>query len=301
MTDSEITLDDSATGSSAIISLVGASLLSLEISGIKVVERLSVDRPELYAGAVLAPWSSRIAQGKYEISDGRKFQLPINEPARNNSLHGLVYNRRFEIERSSESALEMSIEITESEGYPFHLKLTISYELEEGELFISFAVRNLSSEKVPFGIGFHPYLSTGWAKGPVFIQSDARSFLTLDENMIATGKTLTASSPKDLSTGREVFAAALDDDYTNLEFEKGIATTKLVSEDGTGFEVWQEDIFKHTVIYTTDEFVTESGVISAVAIEPSTSEVNAFNSKQDLLLLEPNQTRSGSWGIKLLK
>ena len=301
MTDSEITLDDSATGSSAIISLVGASLLSLEISGIKVVERLSVDRPELYAGAVLAPWSSRIAQGKYEISDGRKFQLPINEPARNNSLHGLVYNRRFEIERSSESALEMSIEITESEGYPFHLKLTISYELEEGELFISFAVRNLSSEKVPFGIGFHPYLSTGWAKGPVFIQSDARSFLTLDENMIATGKTLTASSPKDLSTGREVFAAALDDDYTNLEFEKGIATTKLVSEDGTGVEVWQEDIFKHTVIYTTDEFATESGVISAVAIEPSTSEVNAFNSKQDLLLLEPNQTRSGSWGIKLLK
>ena len=301
MTDSEITLDDSATGSSAIISLVGASLLSLEISGIKVVERLSVNRPELYAGAVLAPWSSRIAQGKYEISDGRKFQLPINEPARNNSLHGLVYNRRFEIERSSESALEMSIEITESEGYPFHLKLTISYELEEGELFISFAVRNLSSEKVPFGIGFHPYLSTGWAKGPVFIQSDARSFLTLDENMIATGKTLTASSPKDLSTGREVFAAALDDDYTNLEFEKGIATTKLVSEDGTGVEVWQEDIFKHTVIYTTDEFVTESGVISAVAIEPSTSEVNAFNSKQDLLLLEPNQTRSGSWGIKLLK
>ena len=301
MTDSEITLDDSATGSSAIISLVGASLLSLEISGIKVVERLSVDRPELYAGAVLAPWSSRIAQGKYEISDGRKFQLPINEPARNNSLHGLVYNRRFEIERSSESALEMSIEITESEGYPFHLKLTISYELEEGELFISFAVRNLSSEKVPFGIGFHPYLSTGWAKGPVFIQSDARSFLTLDENMIATGKTLTASSPKDLSTGREVFAAALDDDYTNLEFEKGIATTKLVSEDGTGVEVWQEDVFKHTVIYTTDEFVTESGVISAVAIEPSTSEVNAFNSKQDLLLLEPNQTRSGSWGIKLLK
>ena len=301
MTDSEITLDDSATGSSAIISLVGASLLSLEISGIKVVERLSVDRPELYAGAVLAPWSSRIAQGKYEISDGRKFQLPINEPARNNSLHGLVYNRRFVIERSSESALEMSIEITESEGYPFHLKLTISYELEEGELFISFAVRNLSSEKVPFGIGFHPYLSTGWAKGPVFIQSDARSFLTLDENMIATGKTLTASSPKDLSTGREVFAAALDDDYTNLEFEKGIATTKLVSEDGTGVEVWQEDVFKHTVIYTTDEFVTESGVISAVAIEPSTSEVNAFNSKQDLLLLEPNQTRSGSWGIKLLK
>jgi aldose 1-epimerase len=93
----------------------------------------------------------------------------------------------------------------------------------------------------------------------------------------------------------------LDDDYTDLEFRKGVATTKLLTEDGSGVEVWQEDIFKHVVIYTTDSFETETGVMSAVAIEPSTSAVNAFNSKQDLIWLEPNQTRSGSWGIKLLK
>jgi galactose mutarotase-like enzyme len=66
--------------------------------------------------------------------------------------------------------------------------LAISYELEAGELFTSFAVRNISSEKAPFGIGFHPYLSVGWAKGPVLIQSDAGRVLTLDENMIATGQ-----------------------------------------------------------------------------------------------------------------
>jgi aldose 1-epimerase len=301
MTTFLITLTDSATESSATISPVGASLLALELSGIRVVERLSVNRPELYAGVVLAPWSSRIAKGKYELSDGRSFQLPINEPARNNSLHGLVYNQSFSIRRSSDAAVELTHEITESEGYPFRLRLAISYELEAGELFTSFAVRNLSNEEAPFGIGFHPYLSTGWAKGPVLIQSDAGRVLTLDENMIATGKMPTASSSRDLSLGRKVMAAGLDDDFTDLEFEKGIATTKLVGEDGMGVEVWQEDIFKHTVIYTTDDFATESGVISAVAIEPSTSEVNAFNSKQDLLLLEPNQTRSGSWGIKLLK
>jgi aldose 1-epimerase len=301
MTNSLITLTDLATGSSAIISPVGAGILALELSGIKVIEQLAEDRPELYAGVVLAPWSSRIAAGKYSLPDGRNLEVPINEPERNNALHGLVYNRSFEIKRSSDSAVELTIDITESAGYPFALKLALSYELEDGELFVSFAVRNLSNQKAPFGIAFHPYLSTSWAKGPVLLQSDAKTVLDLDSNLIATGKIPTASSAKDLSVGKKVVAAGLDDDYTDLYFEKGIATTKLLTEDGSGVEVWQEDIFKHIVVYTTDSFETDSGLISAVAIEPSTSEVNAFNSKQDLIWLEPNQTRSGSWGIKLLK
>jgi aldose 1-epimerase len=301
MTDSLITLTDLATGSSATISPVGAGILALELSGIKVIEQLAEDRPELYAGVVLAPWSSRIAAGKYSLPDGRNLEVPINEPERNNALHGLVYNRSFEIKRSSDSAVELTIDIAESAGYPFSLKLALSYELEDGELFVSFAVRNLSNQKAPFGIAFHPYLSTSWAKGPVLLQSDAKTVLDLDSNLIATGKIPTAASAKDLSMGKKVIAAGLDDDYTDLYFEKGIATTKLVTEDGSGVEVWQEDIFKHIVVYTTDSFETDSGLISAVAIEPSTSEVNAFNSKQDLIWLEPNQTRSGSWGIKLLK
>ena len=301
MTNSLITLTDLATGSSATISPVGAGILALELSGIKVIEQLAEDRPELYAGVVLAPWSSRIAAGKYSLPDGRNLEVPINEPERNNALHGLVYNRSFEIKRKSDQAVELTIDITESAGYPFALKLALSYELEDGELFVSFAVRNLSNQNAPFGIAFHPYLSTSWAKGPVLLQSDAKTVLNLDSNLIATGKIPTASSAKDLSVGKKVIAAGLDDDYTDLYFEKGIATTKLLTEDGSGVEVWQEDIFKHIVIYTTDSFETDSGLISAVAIEPSTSEVNAFNSKQDLIWLEPNQTRSGSWGIKLLK
>jgi aldose 1-epimerase len=301
MTNSLITLTDKATGSTATISPVGASILSLELSGNRIIEQVLADHPEFYAGVVMAPWSSRIAEGKYSLPDGRSFQLPINEPARNNALHGLVYNQNFEVKRSTESSVELSIDIRKSESYPFDLKLAISYELEDGELFVGFAVRNVSSEKAPFGIGFHPYLSTGWTDGPVLLQSDARSVLSLNETMIATGKVPTASGDKDLSVGRQVVAAGLDDDFTDLVFEKGIATTKLLTGDGSGVEVWQEDIFKHTVIYTTDSFETDAGVITAVAIEPSTSEVNAFNSKQDLIWLEPNQTRSGSWGIKLLK
>jgi aldose 1-epimerase len=69
-------------------------------------------RPELYAGVVMAPWSGRVAGGAWVHPDGRKFQLPVNEPARNNALHGLVFDKEFVVARSTESSVELSIEIT---------------------------------------------------------------------------------------------------------------------------------------------------------------------------------------------
>ena len=174
-----------------------------------------------------------------------------------------------------------------------------NYELEEGELFCSFAVKNLSLETAPFGIAFHPYFSTSWLEGKALFQSDAETSFILNENLIATGRSKTASTSKDLSVGKAVVGAKLDDGFTDLKFVNGVSSTKLISESGQGVEVWQEDIFKHLVIYTTDVLPTKQGAVSAIAIEPSTSEVNAFNSKQDLLLLSAGETRSGSWGIRL--
>jgi aldose 1-epimerase len=295
-----ITLSEPAIGSSAIISPVGAGLMSLTLAGNKVIEEVAAGRPELYAGVVMAPWSGRIADGKWIDAEGVERSLAINEPARSNALHGLVYDKSFEIKKSTASSVELVIEIASNDGYPHALRLAVSYELEEGEFFASFAVKNLSAEKAPFGIGFHPYISTAWSDSPMQLQSSAQSVLDLNENMVATGKSSVSSSAKDFRSGKALSEVKLDDDFTDLNFSNGIASTKLLTQDGTGCEIWQEDIFKHTVIYTPENFPTESGSIQAIAIEPSTSAVNAFNTKQDLLVLAPGETRSGSWGIRLV-
>ena len=295
-----ITLTESSTGSSAVISPVGASLMELTLSGNKVIEQVAPGRPELYAGVVMAPWGGRIAAGKWIDAEGVERSLQVNEPARNNALHGLVYDKSFEVNRSTASSVELVIEITPTNGYPHALRLAVSYELEDGELYAGFAVKNFSNTKAPFGIGFHPYFSTAWADAPLKLQVGAESVLELNENMIATGKAKVSDANKDLRAGKALSEVKLDDDFTDLEFVHGIATTKLVTASGTGLEVWQEDVFKHTVIYTPEEFPTQSGSIKAIAIEPCSSAVNAFNSKQDLIALAPGETRSGSWGIRLV-
>jgi aldose 1-epimerase len=295
-----ITLTESSTGSSAVISPVGAALMALTLSGNKVIEQVAPGRPELYAGVVMAPWSGRIAAGKWIDAEGVERSLQVNEPARNNALHGLVYDKEFEVKKSSAGSVELVIDITPTDGYPHALRLAVSYELEDGELYASFAVKNLSNTKAPFGIGFHPYFSTAWADAPLKLQVGAESVLELNENMIAAGKAKVSDANKDLRAGKALSEVKLDDDFTDLEFVHGIATTKLVAVSGAGLEVWQEDAFRHTVIYTPEEFPTQSGSIKAIAIEPCSSAVNAFNSKQDLDVLSPGETRSGSWGIRLV-
>ena len=295
-----ITLTESSTGSSAVVSPVGAGLMALTLSGNQVIEQVAPGRPDLYAGVVMAPWSGRIAAGKWGDAEGIERLLQVNEPARNNALHGLVYDKAFELKRTTDSSVELVIDIAANDGYPHALRLAVSYELEDGELFASFAVKNLSTEKAPFSIGFHPYISAAWADAPMQLQSSAQSVLDVNENMIATGTAKVSDSGKDLRNGKALNELKLDDDFTDLDFVQGIATTRLLSASGTGLEVWQEDIFKHTVIYTPEQYPTASGSISAIAIEPCSSAVNAFNTKQDLLVLSPGETRSGSWGIRLV-
>ena len=295
-----ITLNESATGSSAVVSPVGASLLALNLGGNQVIEKLGVDKPELYSGVVMAPWSGRVAAGSWVHPDGRKFQLPINESTRNNALHGLVFDKEFSVARSTDNSVELSIEIAPIEGFPFHLKLAIAYELDGGELICSFAIKNLSAEKAPFGIGFHPYFSTRWLGDGVSITNRAKTVYVLDQNLIDTGTQQTAGSTKDLSIGKLVIGASLDDDFTDLDFVAGVSRTTLSNAAGKGVEIWQDEVFRHNVIYTTDSYEAEGGNVTAVAIEPCISAVNALNSHSDLVWLEPNQTRSGSWGIRLV-
>ena len=197
-----ITLTESSTGSSAVVSPVGASLLELTLSGNKVIEQAAAGRPELYAGVVMAPWSGRIADGKWIDETGAEKSLPINEPSRNNALHGLVYNKSFEVKKSTASSVELVIDIPATDGYPYALRLAVSYELEDGQLYASFAVKNLSDTRAPFSIGFHPYFSTAWADAPLKLQVSAGSVLELNENMIATGKAKVLDANKDLRAGK---------------------------------------------------------------------------------------------------
>ena len=88
----------------AKINSYGASLIYLSKNGFDLIEPDT--KPNLYAGSVLAPWPNRIKDGRYKFKN-KIFELPINEVAKNNALHGLVANCDWQEISKTQTSVEL--------------------------------------------------------------------------------------------------------------------------------------------------------------------------------------------------
>lgn len=56
--------------------------------------------------------------------------------------------------------------------------------------------------------------------------------------------------------------------------------------------------FGYVQAFTTTDFVTDRGTVTAVAVEPMTAPADAFNSGQGLRWLERGEVWEAGWGIR---
>jgi galactose mutarotase-like enzyme len=74
----------------AVVVEVGGGLRSYSAGGRELVDGYGADeRSSSGRGQALIPWPNRLQDGSYEF-DGRRHQLPLNEPEHRNAIHGLV-------------------------------------------------------------------------------------------------------------------------------------------------------------------------------------------------------------------
>ena len=74
----------------AVVVEVGGGLRSYSVGGRELVDGYRADEMSSWGrGQILIPWPNRLQDGSYEF-DGRRHQLPLNEPERRNAIHGLV-------------------------------------------------------------------------------------------------------------------------------------------------------------------------------------------------------------------
>lgn len=109
--------------------------------------------PYVYGIPVLLP-PNRIDGGTFRFR-GRRCQLPLNEPQRNNHLHGLLTTREWEVRHSGVDtvALGCSVKAADGLGVPFDVE--IRYEFSGRTMTQRTVVRNNGNLPMPFGIGFH--------------------------------------------------------------------------------------------------------------------------------------------------
>lgn len=282
-------------GYRAVVTQSGV-LRQLRHDGRDLVDGFAEDAmPAAGRGQLLVPWPNRIRDGRYDFG-GTTHQLALTEPKRGNASHGLVRWVSWSLVRHDPAVVELRYFLPAQTGYPWALELSTTWELGAEGLTVTQAATNRSDSAAPYASGAHPYLLAG--PGPCDrweLELPAATYLTVDEERL-------------LPTGRAPFEGILSDPLgstvlnhavTDLERdEHGVARVGLLDDDaGTATQLWVDEHHRWLQVYTGDDTPTPR---VSVAVEPMTAPPDAFNSGEDLVVLEPDASFSASWGIRSL-
>jgi len=264
----------------------GGSLQELSLQKKIIIKDLSpLPYSDTFASSILFPFASRIKNGEYTFLD-KTYRLPINEIEKQNALHGLVFDKTFEViaQSSTEHSAEVTLEFRQPnqiEGFPFEFSLQLIYVLTRNNITLEIKVLNLSNAPFPFSLGWHPYFYSSNLYSSTLSVNSSRK-ITFDDNLIAVNEE-TYEGPEEIDIKDERF----DDCF-------------VLNDNKVGFKTCDYELNLHTSsvdnylqVYTINE-------ANVIAIEPLTAAPNSFNNNQGLQILEPNKAYSVSWHVNLI-
>lgn len=264
----------------------GASLDVLLLNNSIIIKNLSpLSYKETYASAILFPFASRIKDGKYSYKN-KQYQLSINEPQRNNAIHGLLYNKVFTIEEEilnkNSAKLVLTYDETKSSlGFPYLYKVKLEYILTEDNLSLTAHFTNTSNSTFPFTYGWHPYFySENLLKST--LQFKPTQKIVFNEQMISK-EFKNIQNEKKITINNKV----LDDCYKLKDPKILFSTPKYQLEINTT----SRD--NYLQIYTPSN-------TNSVAIEPVSGVSDSFNNKISLKELKPGGSYSVKWNLHVI-
>ena len=264
----------------------GGRLQSLVFNNNTIIEDLENKTYEQsFAGSILFPIANRINNGKYEFRN-KTYTLNCNEPGKNNAIHGLVYDKKFEL-KSIEAfedyaeAILVYEEKNPPEGYPFPYFIRLTYRLSDKELSLKVDIKNTGKNAFPFTLGWHPYFyCDDFEKS--FLSFNSHKVVIMNQNMIALGvNEKTIENPFSLKDKK------LDDCFVlngrEIEFYTPNYKVEIHGHPKSNF-------FQ---IYTPPKE-------NRIALEPMTGVSDSLNHKKGLQVLQPDENKSETWTIKYL-
>ena len=286
----------------AVITQVGATLRSYDVSGAPVIDGFSENEIcQSAKGQILAPWPNRLRDGKY-IFGNKSGTAAIDEPERHNAIHGLLRYYLWDLVTATQNYCRLQCHLAPQPAYPWWLEIQIEYRLTKSGLSVEVVASTPGEETAPFGIGFHPYLSTGRHDlDGCRIMVPASVVLPVDDRMIPEGQHDVTGSQYDLRTPTLIGDMSLDTAYTGLQRDAdGMVRVKF---EPVGAErqvtLWMDSSFKYVQVFTADTLPNKSERRRMIALEPMTCPANALQTHADIIELEPGKDFHARWGISM--
>ena len=263
----------------------GASLQELKLFGQTLIKSLNpLDYKNTYASSILFPFANRIKDGIYTYNN-ETYKFPVNEVANNNALHGLVFNKTFDVidEVTTENSASIKLlykEDKKSEGFPFTYSIQLEYRITETTLDLNVEIKNTDNEAFPFTLGWHPYfLSSNLSESLLSFKSTKK--MVFSDRMITT-ETIDNPDASEMLLKNKQLDDCWELDKTKVEFTTPNYNLSINSSE--------ENCFLQA--YTPP-------LANVIAIEPTTGVSDSFNNKIGLKTLAPNTTYQLDWNLKL--
>lgn len=215
------------------------------------------EREPLVGGCYpMAPWPNRIRDGVFSWS-GRRYRVPLD--ANGEALHGLVFDRPWDVVARVGRVVEMSCEF--GREWPWEGKAWQRIELGPNFLALKMEVRS-AREAFPAGCGWHPWFRRDVAGSPDVRVTLPAASRYVRHGAFPSGELVDVTDDFALD-GRPLGERRIDDCYTG--FERGSAT---VEWERLGLTMAFDCPMPHVQVYTPPE---------AFCIEPQTCAADAFN------------------------
>ncbi len=263
--------------SCALAPELGGALLSLSL-GDRPLLRPSpagATDPLAMASFPLVPYANRIAQGRF-THDGELHQLPLNFGDHPHSIHGLGWQRAWQVAEASTDRARIVQHHAGMAGWPWPYAAEQIIALTPDMLSLTLRVTNSGDSAMPLGLGFHPYFA-----------ADAATRLCFN------AKNLWLSSP-DMLPERSAPA----DHFGDWTSARPVAGDRLIDNvyegwDGTAHILHGDDMHLTLQAERADwlHLYRPPGA-SFFCVEPVTHRPDAINAPGGMALLEPGQSRS---------
>lgn len=231
----------------------------------------------------LVPFSNRVGHATLKWA-GTSHPLVQNNAAEPHAIHGVGWQRPWEVLEADERFALLSYEHKPDAAWPFAFDTSQAFRLTANALELTLSITNQSAQPAPVGLGWHPY----------FVKR-AGSHLTFD----ASGRW--EMSEEKLPTQR-VATQGLDADCAGLELDH--------CYDGWRGVVHLRDALLHTQISSSLSrlVVFTNGTRDFVAIEPVSHVNNAINlmglsgasaDELGVCVLQPGESISADMSIQV--
>lgn len=148
--------------------------------------------PEGYKGCKLSPFVCRIKNSTYIF--GEKKYTVENRSGADHALHGLLYNKAFEIVDEVSNDMHASVSMKynykgDEQGYPFKYECLVTWELfGDCLLRVNTVIENKDIGLIPIQDGWHPYFNFGHTIDELELEFQSKNMLVFDNDLIPTGE-----------------------------------------------------------------------------------------------------------------